>query len=639
MAIEGKPVTRTYKYGLRPPHINAALVSTQISAAHRYYNKLIELERERRDRDAEATRSYAPTIEMLEAWVAAVEERLEAAVKDIRRTRARTRSRSDTSEQRQCATEARIQLREVRRLLRDERRALRDDVELKARTDEIKEEFEEYVRVARNSSTVFWGTYLVIEAAVDLAKKSPTPPAFRRWSGQGLVGMQLQKGGLDAREVQSGLDRRLQLISAPPPGANYPPGAPRPDPRSKRSKKRQHKILRLRVGSVGRDPIWAEWRAILHRPIPPTATIVWAKVVRERLAGKDRWSLHLTVKLPAPRPQVTDGVVAVDLGWRRHNGTLRVGYLVDHKGAEHDFKLDVNVLAELAKVDDLRSIRDKNFDAIRDWLVAWRAATPAQGEIPATSREDAPTCAAPASRTWWDDALQYLAQWKAPRRLAGLVARWRNERWPGDDEAFAQVDAWAQQDTHLWLWETNLRDQVLRRRREQYRVLGAKLARHYSTLVLEDFDLRVMQRHQLAEVKEGEIQPARSQQRLAAPSELRSCLVNAFASAGGLVVYVNPAYTTRICHACGSVEKWDAAAYLNHVCSMCGEGWDQDYNAAQNLLTRYNEWCEAGDVEAKGVKVVNHGQVEEKEAAWHKRKREKKENEDNASARATTPAT
>jgi transposase len=42
--------------------------------------------------------------------------------------------------------------------------------------------------------------------------------------------------------------------------------------------------------------------------------------------------------------------------------------------------------------------------------------------------------------------------------------------------------------------------------------------------------------------------------------------------------------TTKRCHACGSMEEFDRRE-LTHTCSTCSLLWDQDYNAAMNMLT------------------------------------------------------
>ncbi len=67
-------------------------------------------------------------------------------------------------------------------------------------------------------------------------------------------------------------------------------------------------------------------------------------------------------------------------------------------------------------------------------------------------------------------------------------------------------------------------------------------------------------------------------------SELRGAIVNAVRGRGGQVERVPAQHTTTTCHACGTVNEFNAAQNLEHTCSSCGTLWDQDGNAADNIL-------------------------------------------------------
>ena len=73
---------------------------------------------------------------------------------------------------------------------------------------------------------------------------------------------------------------------------------------------------------------------------------------------------------------------------------------------------------------------------------------------------------------------------------------------------------------------------------------------------------------------------------LVAVSELRSILAHTCAREGVALVTVPAEYTTVDCSRCGSRERFDAAAELRHRCGACGSEWDQDANAARNLLSQ-----------------------------------------------------
>jgi hypothetical protein len=566
--------SRVYRYGLLPPITEAQRVADQMSLGHRYSNRLVEIERSRRARARAILGSHADT-EPLGADVARLERELEAALGVVLGARKAERRRAETAEQRQVVRDLRQQLRDARARLKAAKVSLATDPAVQASLRASDEQAAQAVRDARAASGLYWGTYLISEAAIDAARKGRMDPRFRRWDGSGAVAVQIQ-GGVTWTEACEG-DTRIQIA------------------RRRNARGHAMHLLRLRVGSAGRDPIWAEWPLVLHREVPADALMMGARVVRERVEAKERWSLHLTLRLPDEwrAGRCGDGLVAVDLGWRQRPDGLRVAYLVDDAGDEREILLDGGVAPSIAKVEDLRSIRDKRLDLLRPWLAQW------------LREHDLPE--------WLRESSSHLHQWRSAARFAALALRWRAARWAGDAEAFERIEEWRKRDKHLWTWEVNLRDKVLRRRREQYRVLGAELARRYGTLVIEDMDLRDLQRHAAVESQETEIPAARSAQRLASPSELRACLVSAFASRGGRVVAIDPADSTRACHACGLVEAWDPAANLHHACTGCGTVWDQDANACRNLLARQRE--QSGSAEPSyAARTVGEGGP--KEGRW-----------------------
>ena len=68
---------------------------------------------------------------------------------------------------------------------------------------------------------------------------------------------------------------------------------------------------------------------------------------------------------------------------------------------------------------------------------------------------------------------------------------------------------------------------------------------------------------------------------VACPSLLRRC----FEEKGGCHK-VDGRYTTQDCSWCGCADPWDAVRTVMHQCAGCGRWFDQDRNAARNLLQR-----------------------------------------------------
>jgi len=321
------------------------------------------------------------------------------------------------------------------------------------------------------------------------------------------------------------------------------------------------------------EPVYMTLPVTLHRPIPPEAQIVRAQVVRRRVGERHRYSLCLTLRMPSPAPaDVTLPAVGVDIGWRSMpDGSLRVAYAVAEDGWTMDVRtpaLDARrtLRTGLALADHLRSRRDQHYNEAKAMLTAWLRERGEQ--VP----------------DWLRDETEHLAQWRSHNRLHALLRRW--QRFPGDQEIYAALSAWSERDRHLYRWEAGGRHRWLVRRREAYRVAAAEIARRASVVVLESFDLRRMAEARPVESDDGSDKALRRLMREAAPGEFRLILRQACATRGVQVVEVPAEYTTRTCHACGERVVADYAAEVVIRCPHCGTAWDQDANAARNLLRR-----------------------------------------------------
>lgn len=504
--MAGNTRTIVYRYGLLAPTRGSERVSEQILLAHRYQNVLIEIERERREALSAATLSHpkvVPAAECVDELSAELED-LRAAANEVReKTRRRQISRASRDE----IKGVREALREARRELRRVRAELRETAGVRAAMAEANERAKARRKAERAASGVYWGTYLEIEQAVDDTRRNPQPPRFRRWTGDGAVVVQLQ-GGLPVGGASSCADRRLQLSLEPEavPGRS---GKPRPR-------------VRLRVGSEGRSPVWAEWPVIFHRPLPTDAVVKRARALRRRVAGKDAWSLHLVLELPktwSAQP-CGRGVVAVDLGWRRVGTQLRAGSYAGSDGGRGEVLMERAVEGELQKVAELRQVRDKRLNEMRAALTAMLKPM----ELPEEHRERA----------------AQLVRWRSPTRFAQLAIWWRDHRTPGDEEIYELLEGWRRRDRHLWLWETHGRRGAVARRRDQYRRLAAELARRYEVLVVERLDLRSLTAVPGPESDRDESAVVRRQRFLVGPGVLRKAVVDAFRMRGGEVATVPP---------------------------------------------------------------------------------------------------
>ena len=541
---ESKP-SKIYSFGCKPPHRNAALVDRQMRDAHRYRNKLVELERARRERVEAAIRRHDTRIAELDGEIEAVDQRIAEHRAEIKRGNQQRRKREVSGEQRETIGSLKQRLRELRR---DQKRRRKAAFESCPSLGRIEAESLRDRKRARAESGLYNGTYLAVEQATG-NMRSGAPPKFKVWRGDGKLGLQL-RNGLSEAEARSGESRNLVIEADPAPN------------RSGRRAGNRH-LVHLRVGSDGRDPIWATVRAELHRPLPAGCQIKWVYLIRRRCGAQMDWRVQFVVAsehgFGDPQP-ASSGMVALDVGWRIVECGLRVAYWTGDDGEEGEVVIPERELGRWTHPPDLRSLIDERFNVARDELADWL------GE-----RSENPD--------WLTERTRHLRQWRSPRRLAGLVRYWADHRFRGDEEIFDYLQAWRRRWNHLDNWAAHEMRKAAAWRDDLYRRIANELAGAYRTIVIENTNWHRMARGAEPE-DDADDTAARTYRRVASVGRLLE-LIRERASE---VRSVEAAWTTQTCHACGESARFDAASKLHHTCSTCGSVWDQDLNAARNLL-------------------------------------------------------
>lgn len=541
---------RVYQYGISAVHDEQAVVA-QMLAGHRYQNKLVEIERARRDaRNMLCAQYLRPG---LDERLLAIEAELEALTAHARKANSEARSKAgDKSALRAAMKPLKDERKELRAERREAMRQIRENEGLQEQFAGIDQAANAAVKAARATTEAYWGTYLLAEDAMKAAKKKPEL-RFHRWDGQGSVGVQIQNGMLTSEVFSQ--DTRIRVEPVDP--AAWGPS---------RSARRKACIttLWLRIGSQGprnTEPVWARFRMHMHRPLP-VGLVKRVNVHRRRIGARFRWFVDFVVDCSRQLPDTVGPAAAVDIGWRKLDAGLRVAML-RHGRTNEELILPQEFLDRLRKVRELQSIRKLNFNGIIKRLREW-----------------IPTC--PDVPEWMREAYAHMHAWKAYGRLVKLAQQWRVERFAGDEEVFAEVEAWRRQDKHLWDWEANQHKRTLLRRREIYRCWSADVCSRFSRVIIEDMDLREFAERPPVEEDTGEDAAARVYRHDAALSELRLALADAASARGVQIVPLDPAWTTRTCHSCGQVTYIDPMVLVT-TCE-CGRSWDQDVNAAINLL-------------------------------------------------------
>lgn len=604
-------ITKVYAYGCKPVHRDAAalaLIDAQCSAAHSYYNRLVDLHNEYRQRRDALIRAVCPDYEDAHLAMDAATAEVERQVESIRLANAVARRKRASTDEAVALTAARAALKAARQRRKEVRTACYDNLELQARLSDLTTEYSGtlisedstrrkggHFKEARANCGVYWGSYLAVEKAIEqaLEKSVRGPIRRRRWTGDGLVAVQVQ-GGCSWDDVLLKRGRAASLIQF--------------DCQQQRGKHKAPVVTFWLCSNTdeSRKPVWVPVSAYFHRPLPADATIMGVALVRRGLPphrmsdgawhARFDWELQFTVRTCEEKTHAPHGECGLDLGWRlMEDGRLRVAYWCDHAGNHGEFCLPVSLLGRHERSDTLQATRDDNFNVAVASLRAWAA------------EHDAPD--------WLKAEIATAHLWKRKARLINVLNLWKDRVFPGGEEIYQRLLAWRAQDTHLWGWEFNNRRKAERIRKALYRQFAARLRQQYRRVYVEDCDWRKLARDKPAESNEQD--RSKRYMKIAAIGSLRSLLVSDGA------VKVESADTTRTCNVCGSVEDWDQASELVHTC-VNGHEWDQDHNAALNLLARGREMEEIPGT-ARGPEDGNGSGVAAAEGGYSNRWKRRKE--------------
>jgi len=537
---------------------------------NKFWNTLVELEKKHRDAYFRLTGSD-PELKEIEDALSALMEEKEARIaeKKALRQAARKKAGVDTSAQDLRIEEIRPEIRRLSGLAKETRKKTRE--RMKPEIDALERTRREDVKIARNASGLWWGNYNAVCASYETARvramRTGGDLRFHSFDGTGRFTCQIQ-GGMTVSEFFSG--DRNSVVSADPvsPDAFYHP--------SRGARRRAARTtLRITVyttkdenGKYVRRIL--SFPMILHREIPSDVLIKQVVVTRKRVGATFRWTVTLTgTRSGSPRivPGIP-GLCGIDLGWRLVPEGLRVATIADDKGVRH-IVLPEKMLRRMDHVEDLKSRIDLERDRIVTWLRAhWWGIVET---FPEPIRER---------------FVGHIRSLKvSPRKLAGSILAWRDDHGDFRPDLLAALEAWRKTNKRLTQEMDNLREKLSAQRTDLYRNEALRIVREHSCVALEDFDLREVVK---LETPEGEKtdQPAaaRANRVRAAVSDLRNWIGIQAAKTGTEIVKIPAADTTRACRQCLHVNVRSRPEELVWTCDACGAVWDQDENAARNLL-------------------------------------------------------
>jgi len=309
-----------------------------------------------------------------------------------------------------------------------------------------------------------------------------------------------------------------------------------------------------------------EFETILHRTVPAEAIVkkaLWVGEFNRSLPPLQRWtwSLQLVCEIPEERyrynPQNIDRPsCGLDLGWRVMQGGeyLRIGMIVDTLGRVIELRLPLN----------MRRKRDENkqgwVSSLHD-LIAFDSKVDLELEAAKKNLLQILTDSPEGFEKMRQNGLRKLLRETDDQKVTDLLTEWE------------------QRNNRLCAIRATVHRRIRRRKSWLYQNLAAWLATTYSSVIYEgNFSLKLL-------TVRGEtpaFRNAAKYRQWAGLGELRTAIRNAARKYGSEIIEAETFNTTRRCFVCSAEYKGDKAE-LYLTCPN-GHRWDQDINAASNLL-------------------------------------------------------
>lgn len=616
--VKATKPSRVYAYKTKRPFEGLDTFNDQVGKKHKYHNKLVEIELDRRRRVDELIAANSAVVRDLDAQIAAKEAAIEARCKEVSKRNQKARSRTGTADDRAALRS----LRNERKTLGRERKAARTEMFKTLRSSLAVIDDEAYTAAKdfrRYQSGLYWGNYLFVDGANKQIRKG-APPRFKRWhdTKRHCISVQIQNG-MTWEEITACTDSRIRVQEIPksewPTETTVSGLAPRDklrlinfqeqlkriskdgvdknDPTRQwivrqirlLERKAEPRTIKLPMSAVdhvqqrkaravlwiracsddNKDPIWVKANMHLFRLPPMDGRIKWIHLFREFVGTHENWEVQFTIERDSwERPgQATEGLAGVDVNWRLTKDGLRVAYVVDDNGKPHTLTLPHSILKDWGRCSEIQSARDLNYTMAHQALLDFFAERKRSG-APELSEEFA-------------KIFVNLAFWKSLARLDKAILDWSEHRFDGDEAIFTQMSIWRSNERSQRDAQHSLKQAVIRRRTDYYRRFAAKLAYNYHTVAVEDTNWRELKAVPGPEAESGNHGP-RKYANVGAAGDLTRTISQAVAR----TLYMPAANTTRTCHHCGQIDEFDRVE-LFHTCSGCGQVWDIDENSAYNL--------------------------------------------------------
>ena len=532
---------------------------------NRLWNRLVEIEQGHHEQYF-ALSSSTPEIQALDAQRDALGEQRDA----LRKERALLRQGSEPGKPDTGLLEERIRglTREIKALnaeLKTKRKAWRQEIKPELKT--LDEARYDAVKQARNASGLWWPNYNTVCASYERARaaaiKHGAQLRFHSFDGGGRFANQIQ-GGMSVEQLFHGT--HSQVRAKPVDAGAFDPQVFRGE-----RKRLRRTELTICIANPAEGRRYLTFPFFYHRPIPADARIKEVLVTRRRLGARVRYAVTFTCTRQVPVSALpfnpSPHACGLNVGWRSTPQGLRVATLSATDRERPQFMtLPPIIIDRLVYAEQLRGQIDTRLHAIHQWFKQRRVDAKPPEAI---------------AKSW--EIVRRAPKIGAPKLLR-LIYWWQRECPDFQPAILAELEQWRRRHKRNHEHWINLLDKTRARREEFYRLTARDIAQRYSVIALDDFDLSQAARRQAPENSAEDLpQGARHQRVFAAVHLLRRWIEIEAIKLGSELIRIKE-HTTQTCHQCGYKVRMTKREELHQACDQCGAVWDQDVNAALNLV-------------------------------------------------------
>jgi hypothetical protein len=521
--------TIVYQYGTPYWAEPGPVVGEQLRLANRLWNSLVEIEHAHRERVANIWLRYTEVQEAQKKVDLASEESAEAK-EELNAYRKALRTTAPGPE-----VKARIKAAsETLKVAREEFKAAKaaSGDRAKAELSENKKRYYEEQKAAGQaavSNGLYWGTSndILRRRFPGAVERAYAPGSrwgelrFHRFDGTGTLTTQIMWQASKPKAYPSvlhgGSSPWKNVFSLKPAGDGHD----------------KHGVLRLRVGGKeGKEVISIP--VIIHRPLPEDAEVKEVKLSRRKVGGNYRLYVAVVINVPDPEPKTSGDTLDIDFRWTSEAGTgIKVARVSSFSGTLPEPPADI---ASLVTKGDFHEVwipntwravydRDSAIRSDRDALLedhkkvladALRADPELAAALGSADRETGELVPLRADR---------VMKWRSAGKLAYITIRLRD--LPEYAALTEQLELWRRRDRHLWEYESNERDQVIARRNDAYSKVAAWLADSADYIGIKELPVASLKKKSEVAEDTYEARGSRSNVQFAAPSELKTRIINA----------------------------------------------------------------------------------------------------------------